>query len=156
MNATLYDNLRACLGSLHACVNSLITHSGDISTEQSDEIRAIYNKLLIIQQDVIKNGPAPIPEPAPIVGLSSKLKSAAEVILDNKVRARAMMGFILDKDRVERGFCLSCHLYTRNLSELELNELLQYFVGNGYPWTYIDPPNKHGERFIFLKDTPHH
>jgi hypothetical protein len=78
----------------------------------------------------------------PIVGLSPKLGVAARVILDGKARSRL--------SGVDRGFCLSCHLYTRSLDAGDLVELLRYFVGNGYPRTYIAPPNEYGKRFIFL------
>jgi hypothetical protein len=148
------DNDAVLLGSLRACVDSLIANGDDISVVQFNDIRDVYSRLLGVQQDVVRGGSLFVPKmmSVPVIaGLSSKLSMAARVILDGKARDRAKMGFILDKDRVEiRGFCLSCHLYTRNLDAGELVELLGYFVKNGYPRSYIAPPNEFGKRFIFL------
>ena len=66
---------------------------------------------------------------------------AVKVILDSQL------------SRSDRGFCLSCHLYTRRLSDLELGVLLDYFVRNGFPGSVITDPNEFGKRFIFLKES---
>jgi hypothetical protein len=68
-----------------------------------DHVRDLYHPIL--EQVMINDG------------LSDKLGMAVRVILDSK------------RDK----FCLSCNLYTRRLTDLELNDLVGYFVNNGFP-----------------------
>lgn len=78
-------------------------------------------------------------KPVIVVGLSDRLNLAAGVIIDKHRRGGD-------------SFCLSCHLYTRRLTDLELSDLFDYFVKNGYPGCSI-VPNRSGKKFIFLN--PH-
>ena len=141
------DALLRCLGS---CVDVLRVHGDEVSDAQWDEIGAIYTRLLGVQDAVIRGGSvvrvtggldavSKSVNVAVIEGLSYKLSVAVRAVLDSRFSGG------------DRGFCLSCHLYTRGLSVDELKDLLNYFVNNGYPGSVITDTNEFGKRFIFLK-----
>ena len=145
------DALLRCLGS---CVDVLRVHGDEVSDAQWDEIGVIYTRLLGVQDAVIRGGSvvrvvgssdiSKSVNVTVIEGLSSKLSLAVRAVFDSRFSRG---------DRGDRGFCLSCHLYTRGLSVDELKDLLGYFVNNGFPGSVITDPNEYGKRFIFLRST---